>query len=181
MPAALFMMRTLALLRAQAGAGRAPQDLLPKLNQLLCENNATDMFVTLYVVILSLRSGRLLLLNGGHNLPLLSRQGEPFEVLAQSKGPLLGVIPGAKYQMAEITLSPGDRLLLYSDGVTEAENLQQQWFSLDRTRAVLDACDASKDMNYLVGTLVDAVNCFAGGAPQSDDITLLGLRMPESD
>ena len=179
MPAALFMMRTLTLLRAQAGAGLAPEVLLPELNRLLCENNETDMFVTLYVAILSLRTGQLRLLNGGHNLPLLSRQGQSFEVLDQAKGPLLGVIPGARYRMAETTLAPGDRLLLYSYGVTEAENGLGQWFSLERARALLDRLDPDLDMNQAIAALAAAVARFADGAAQSDDITLLGLRMPD--
>lgn len=179
MPAALYMMRTLTLLRAQAGGGLQPEELLPVLNRLLCESNEADMFVTLYIAILSLRTGRLRLLNGGHNPPLLSRQGAAFEVLNQAKGALLGVMPNAQYTMAEIFLSPGDRLILYSDGITEAENTQQQWFSLERMRLFLDQIDSALDMKQSVDALADEVNRFAEGAMQSDDITILGLRMPE--
>lgn len=179
MPASLFMMRSLTLLRSLANAGGAAQDLLPTLNRLLCEANETNMFVTLYLVLLDPRNGRALLLNGGHNLPLLSRAGAPFQVLDQARGALLGMMPGARYQAAEIELAPGDRLLLYSDGVTEAENPEGGWYGLERARALLDAQPATASMECLVEALVAGVQDFAASAPQSDDITLLGLRVPD--
>lgn len=176
MPAALFMMRTLTLLRAQ-GSGKRPGDLfLPTLNRLLCDGNEADMFVTLCVAVISVRSGRMTLFNGGHPPPLLSRGGGPFEAVIGAKGALLGIIPEPRYQCLELTLSAGDRLVLYSDGITEAENPRRDMFTQERTQAALDDYPADGAMNGLVARLSQAVSDFAAGAEQSDDITVLTLR-----
>jgi phosphoserine phosphatase RsbU/P len=176
MPAALFMMRTLTLLRAQGCTKNALDQLLPTLNQLLGEGNETAMFVTLCAAVLSVRDGRLTLFNGGHPLPLLSRQGAPFEVVRGAQGPLLGVMPQARYQHIDITLAPGDRLVMYSDGVTEAENPAQEMFSLARTQAALNDESPQGNMDNLVARLAGAVAEFSSGSEQSDDITILALR-----
>lgn len=176
MPAALFMMRTLTLIRAQGCANQTLEQLLPTLNRLLCEGNETDMFVTLSLAVLSVRDGRLVLLNGGHPPPLLSRAGGAFEVVDAAKGPLLGVIPQARYQFCELTLAPGDRLVLYSDGVTEAENTELDMFTLDRAKDALQSRDAAAGLDELVGALTRAVVDFSGEAEQSDDITILAFR-----
>jgi sigma-B regulation protein RsbU (phosphoserine phosphatase) len=176
MPAAMFMMRTLTLLRSQGCAKGTTEQLLPTLNRLLCEGNETDMFVTLSVVLLSTRDGRITLLNGGHPPPLLSRQGGPFQMIDEAKGPLLGVLPQARYHSAELSLAPGDRVVLYSDGVTEAEDPGHSMFTLDRTIASLDRQTRHKPMADLVDALFQDVAGFTLGAEQSDDITILALR-----
>lgn len=175
-PAALFMMRTLTLLRSQ-GSGKQPGDqFLPTLNRLLCEGNEADMFVTLCVVVISVRSGRMTLFNGGHPPPLLSRGGGAFEAVVGAKGALLGIIPEPHYQCLELTLAAGDRLVLYSDGITEAENPERDMFTQERTQAALDDYPADGAMDGLVARLSRAVADFAAGAEQSDDITVLALR-----
>lgn len=176
MPAALFMMRTLTLLRAQGSGKRPGGQFLPTLNRLLCEGNEADMFVTLCVAILSVRSGRMTLFNGGHPPPLLSRGGGPFEAVTGTKGALLGIIPEPRYQCLELTLSAGDRLVLYSDGITEAENPERDMFTQARTQAALDDCPTDGAMDGLVARLSQAVSDFAAGSEQSDDITVLALR-----
>lgn len=176
MPAALFMMRTLALLRAQSHVKKYRGQLMATLNQSLCENNESAMFVTLNLAIVSVNDGRLTLFNGGHPPPLLSRQGGPFELVGGTKGALLGVAPHMRYQSTDIVLAPGDRIVFYSDGVTEAENPELVMFSTERTRAALDCCSCDCDMQGLVSVLTDAVASFSAGAKQSDDITLLALR-----
>lgn len=176
MPAALFMMRTLTLLRAQGSEAASWDQLLPRVNRLLCEGNGTDMFVTLSIAILSLQNGHLTILSGGHPPPLLSRQGEAFQEINGAKGPLVGISPLARYQSLELTLAPGDRIVLYTDGVTEAENPAQDMFSLEQTRAVLNAHSGDGTITALVTTLADAVETFSSGTEQSDDITILALR-----
>jgi len=176
MPAALFMMRTVTLLRS-LGRGKLPDEqFLPTLNRLLCEGNEADMFVTLCLVVFSVRSGRLILFNGGHPPPLLSRAGGPFEAVTGAKGALLGIMPEVRFQCRELTVSPGDRLVLYSDGVTEAENPDRDMLGLERTRTLLDDCPADAPMADLVTHMTEGVSQFAAGAEQSDDITILALR-----
>jgi len=176
MPAALFMMRTLALLRAQTRSKDTFEELLPTLNRLLCEDNETDMFVTLTVAILSVEDGTLLLLNGGHPPPFLSRQGGTFHVASGAKGALLGISPDAIYHGIRLHLEPGDRILLYSDGVIEAENHAGEMFGLERTQNALDSYPCDGSMNCLVDALTNAVFDFSGEADQSDDITILALK-----
>jgi phosphoserine phosphatase RsbU/P len=176
MPAALFMMRTLTLLRSHAHMRTPPEELLGILNGVLCESNETDMFVTMYIAILCTSSGEMRLLNAGHLPPLISRQGGAFQEVTEAKGALLGVMPAARFRSAEITLASGDRMLFYTDGVTEAENPEQEQFSLQRTRMVLDDLDAGIDMQGVVEGLAQAVGDYAGSAAQSDDITILALR-----
>jgi len=176
MPAALFMMRTLTLLRAQGCGKGSAEELLGILNRQLAEGNETEMFVTVCVILLSTRDGRVTVLNGGHPPPLLSRQGGPFRVVEGAKGPLLGVMPQARFRSAELTLAPGDRMVLYSDGVTEAENPGRKMLSLEGAIASLDGHPAGDPMASLVHRLAKGVADFARGAEQSDDITILALR-----
>jgi sigma-B regulation protein RsbU (phosphoserine phosphatase) len=176
MPAALFMMRTLTLLRAHGHSQKRIEKLMTTLNQSLCENNESSMFVTLSLAIVSVNDGRLTLFNGGHPPPLLSRQGGPFELVGGTKGALLGVAPHVRYQSVDLVLAPGDRIVFYSDGVTEAENPELTMFSTERARTALDCCPSDGDMQELVSALTRAVADFSAGARQSDDITLLALR-----
>ncbi len=174
--AAMFMMRTLTLLRAH-GNGKEPCDrLMPTLNRLLCDGNDANMFVTLYIAVFSVHTGRLVLFNGGHPAPLLSRQGGPFEAVTGAKGALLGMFPEVAYRCHELTLAAGDRIVFYSDGVTEAENSAQEMFTQARTQATLDDCPTEDSMQRLVIKLTQQVSDFAVGVEQSDDITILGLR-----
>jgi sigma-B regulation protein RsbU (phosphoserine phosphatase) len=176
MPAALFMMRTLALLRAQARSKEPLEQLLPALNRLLCEDNETGMFVTLSVAILSVDAGSVLLLNGGHPAPLISRQGGSFQTASGAKGALLGISPDARYKGISLVLEPGDRMLLYSDGVIEAENSAAELFAIERTLDALNQCPPDTPSEGLVAALTRAVVAFSGEADQSDDITILALR-----
>jgi sigma-B regulation protein RsbU (phosphoserine phosphatase) len=176
MPAALFMMRTLALLRAQVRSKETPEQLFPKLNRLLCEHNDSDMFVTLNVAIVSAYDGNVLVLNGGHPSPLLSRQEGAFQAVSGAKGALMGISPEATYQGVRLVMEPGDRMIFYSDGVIEAENSAGEFFTVERAYASLDCYPCGGSMKGLVDTLFEAVKTFSGDAEQSDDITILALR-----
>jgi len=176
MAAAMFMMRTLTLLRTHGKAKMPCQQLMPTLNRLLCEGNEACMFVTLNIAVLSVRSGHLVLFNGGHPPPFLSRQGGAFEPVIGAKGALLGVLPEAVFKCHELILQAGDRILLYSDGVTEAENINREMYLPLRAQAALDAQPQQVDMKQLVNHLVEDVQQFAAGADQSDDITVLAMR-----
>jgi sigma-B regulation protein RsbU (phosphoserine phosphatase) len=178
MPAALFMMRTLTLLRALADAALPAEEWLPALNRKLCEGNETDMFVTLTVAVLSVRDGRVRLFNAGHLPPCFSRQGQRFEFLDMPRGVVLGVVPHASIPRLDLRLAPGDRLVFYSDGVTEAENEGTEMFGADRLLAALDGGHGGPDagMEAQVARLTGAVSAFIGAAEPSDDITVLALE-----
>jgi sigma-B regulation protein RsbU (phosphoserine phosphatase) len=173
-PAAMFMMETMTLLRSKMTKPKRFATALITVNKLLCNNNETNMFVTLFVGLLNVITGELRYLNGGHNPPLLARKDSPFHLLSVPKNILLGVYDEARYEVAHTKLEEGDMLVLYTDGVTEAENNQQEFFTLDRTIAVLNSCDA--DVKVFVNTLADKITEFCGVQPQSDDITIFALQ-----
>lgn len=175
MPAALFMVRVMTLLRMSLSKQSNFGSLLSVVNRILCENNDDCMFVTLFVGLLDVTTGKLIYMNGGHNPPFLSSNGKLFKLLQLPKGIVLGISEHAHYEVAELTMQPGDTLVLYTDGVTEAGNAQQEFFSVERTRDIL-AGSAGEDITTIVKTLQDAVAQFSKGLPQADDITILTLR-----
>ena len=169
--AALYMMNAKALLKARILAH--PDDpalALTEANQTLCANNQAHMFITVFLAILDLPTGTLTTLNAGHNPPLL-RTREGWDYLRAKHGPALGISPKAKYPALPHTLLPGDRLLLYTDGVTEAQNPAHTLFG---ERRLLDAIQAASDSpQATLDALLAAIGAFASSAPQADDITLL--------
>ena len=174
MPAALFMVRSITVMRMAAMRGDPDDDLLGRVNALLCENNPSELFTTAFVGIVDTAAGAMTCYNGGHPAPLLSRAGGPFEPVPLPRGLVLGVVDGMPYQPVTVQLKPGDRLVVFSDGVTEAEDAEDRMFGDDRLRECLDAC-GRRDAQGLVEAVRDAVRDFVGDASQSDDITLLAL------
>lgn len=177
-PAALFMMETMTLLRSIITKPKKFATALMKINKLLCKNNDTNMFVTLFVGLLNVVTGELCYSNGGHNPPLLAHKNEPFEILNVPRNILLGVHDGAQYEVAQIQLQEGDTLILYTDGVTEAENDQQEFFSLERAINVLNS--TYYNSKTLVNTLYNEVIMFSENQVQSDDITVFALQYDPS-
>jgi sigma-B regulation protein RsbU (phosphoserine phosphatase) len=174
MPAALFMVRVITLLRAAVLLHADPADILPSLNRQLCEGNDEFMFVTLALLILDLGTGKASYLNAGHNPPAVSLGGAPFRIWDPPKGALLGVAPKASFAVGHLQLATDDAIVLYTDGVTEAENASKDQFGEARLLAALSGRSAAASD---LGETVDAaVAAFVGSAPQSDDLTLLALR-----
>jgi sigma-B regulation protein RsbU (phosphoserine phosphatase) len=176
MPAALFMVRVITLLRMCVLQEQNPAAILPAVNRLLYEANEESMFVTLAAAIVDTRTGRLTYLNGGHNPPFLALNGQPFQTWTPPTAPLLGFDPDAIFSATELTLQPGDTLVLYSDGVPEAENSALKQFTVERAAEALTESMASGDVVRLVDGLAASVDSFAGEQEQSDDITILALR-----
>lgn len=174
MPAALLMVRMLTALRLNLIATEMAA-VMPAVNRLACENNEEMMFATIFFAVLDVRTGRMQYVNAGHNPPFIARRGGGFDFLPMSRGVLAGVEEDARYTVDEMTLAPGDALLLYTDGVTEAEDEGGGFFEEHRALEVLNRARPG-DAQGLVTALKDAVEAFVAGNPPSDDITILALR-----
>ncbi len=174
-PAALFTLMTRTLLKGTGRDSSSPADCLSRVNDLLAEDNETCIFITLFYGVFDLRDGVFRYSNGGHNPPRLVRSDTRVEELPVTQNLVLGVAPGHEYRNAEVRLAPGDTLFLYTDGVTEAQNAQEEEFGEERLDAKLASLGQST-AREIVTTVVDEVRAFAGEAPQSDDITCLVVR-----
>ena len=174
-PAALFMMLTRTLLKSTLREKSDPGKVMKIVNDLLWEDNETSMFVTLCYAVYNPDSGELVYANGGHNPPLFVRRGGDSDLLPLSGGIALGVAPKLDYAEGGVKLAPGDNVVFYTDGVTEAVNSNNEEFGVARLREVfrgaakLDAGGANK-------AVFKALRSFTSGTPQFDDITCLTLH-----
>lgn len=175
-PAALFMVIAKTLLKNSAQTGLSPKAVLETVNGQLCENNEAQMFVTVWLGILEISTGRLTCANAGHEYPALRRAGGAFELVKDKHGFVLGGMEGARYKEYELLLAPGDRLFLYTDGVTEATDAQNGLYGASR---MLKALNRGKDggCEELLRAMKNSVDLFVGDAPQFDDITMLSLEL----
>ena len=171
-PAAMFMMQAKIIIKDLAESGMAVNDIFTKANEKLCENNESDMFVTAWMGILDLTSGKMQFANAGHNPPILKRANGEFEYLKTRAGFVLAGMSGIRYRVGELTLDPGDRLFLYTDGVPEATNAQTKLYGEDRLLAFMNQ-NADTDAKVLLPMLKANIDEFVGEAPQFDDITML--------
>jgi sigma-B regulation protein RsbU (phosphoserine phosphatase) len=182
-PAALFMARTktlarmvVGLLRPPTGAVTAIEDIVARVNRELCRDNAHGMFVTLFLALLDLATGRLEYVNAGHNVPYLVAPGTGVVALAGPRCKPLGIRAGFAFASGTATLEPGACLFLFTDGITEAMDADGTLFSEERLEATL-APLAGQPPRAVVDAVIAAVRGFAGAAPQSDDIAAMALRI----
>src|SRR5262245_49078490 len=173
-PASLFMALTKTLFKATAGNGGTPGEILARLNTEICRDNESCMFVTLFCAILNIRTGQVDYGNGGHNLPYYLHQNG-VRLLEGLGGRVLGLVEQTLYASGRMVLRPGEALLLYTDGVTEAMDSRERLYS-DQRLAEFLASNRGSSPRQIVGDLVSDVRSFAGATPQSDDITALALR-----
>ena len=173
-PAAMFMMTAKTIIKDLAESGRAVNDIFTKANEKLCENNESGMFVTAWMGILDLTTGNVQFANAGHNPPLLKRADGTFEYLKTRAGFVLAGMEGVRYRIGEMTLNPGDRLFLYTDGVPEATNAENKLYGEDRLINFINQ-NASAEAEKLLPALKNNIDEFVGEAPQFDDITMLML------
>ena len=173
-PAALFMMASKILLQNNAMLGKSPAEILTDVNAAICANNREEMFVTVWLGILEISTGRLTAANAGHEYPVLMRAGGAFELYKDKHGFVIGGMEGVKYTQYELQLNPGDRLFLYTDGVPEATDADKELFGTDRMIAALnEAKDGSPEQVLKQVRL--AVDGFVRDAEQFDDLTMLCL------
>ena len=174
-PAALFMAATKTRLGASVAAAGEPAAVLTRVNRDTVRNNDRCMFVTVWCGILDLGSGRITYANAGHNPPAVRRADGRVEFLDFASAPALGIDEDAAYREGTITLEPGDVLVMYTDGVTEALDAREELFSEERLQTEL-AASGLRDARDLAGRVLARVAAFAGDHPQADDIALLVLR-----
>jgi len=176
MAAALMMAVAQTLFRAIAPTGLPVDEMMARVNRELARDNEGSMFVTAFGGRLRLDSGRMELANAGHNLPYFLGKDGRVELVRAKNGVALGVVEEASYPITELALAPGEALLLYTDGVCDAVDPAGQAFGTARIEEFLTAHHHVRPADALVQGLFDAVNAFAGNAPQEDDITVAVLR-----
>ena len=171
-PASLFMMISKIILQSCAMLGLSAVDTLRKTNEAICSNNPMEMFVTVWLGILDLNTGRLVAANAGHEYPALMHNGGRFELLRDKHGLVLGAFDGVAYNEYEIMMEPGSKLFLYTDGVPEAYDGNENMFGIERMIEALNK-EPEADPVGILDNVRDAVNSFTGAAEQFDDMTML--------
>ena len=174
-PAALFMMTSKTLIKNQLMSGCDPAAALERVNLQLFERNSSMMFVTVWLAVLQISTGRGIACNAGHENPVIRCDGRKFDLLKYKHGKIVGVSNKAKYENREFELHPGDCVFVYTDGVPEATNAAMEMFGEERMTDTLNQ-SPNEAPAELVGRMHNAVNRFADGAPQFDDITMLCLK-----
>lgn len=174
-PAALFMTITKVLLQNELLSGKDPATVLETLNERICRNNTEEMFVTVWLGILDLKTGVLTCSNAGHEYPVLRQPGGHFEVLKDKHGFVVGGMPGMKYTNYTIEMQPGAKLFVYTDGVPEAERGDRKQFGLEQTVTMLRRFEDLPPQSIVTG-MSSAVYDFVGEVPQFDDLTMLVLH-----
>lgn len=174
-PAALFMARTITLAKALSSRAQSPQQLLQLLNRELCKNNDNCMFVTLLCGFLDAVSGNMALASAGHDPPVLWGSASPPQLLSLASGPALGLEEDATYPIQRVRLRPGDTLLMYTDGVTEAANAALLPYGSERIVARIGQ-HHDEGGGDPVKFLVEDIEQYSAGQGQADDIAILALR-----
>ena len=171
-PAAMFMMTAKTVIKGFAEAGLGVDEVLTRANEMLCQGNDAGMFVTAWMGILELQSGRVAFANAGHNPPLVRRADGEYRAIECRPGFVLAGMEGMRYKPQELMLAAGDRLFLYTDGVTEATDAQNRLYGEARLLALLNR-HPEANVKRLAELVKQDVDAFVGDAPQFDDITML--------
>ena len=171
-PAALFMMVAVTLMHYVGMREKSPARILQAVNNEICARNPEEMFVTVWLGVLEISTGKLTAANAGHEYPALKRADGHFELYKDKHGFVVGGMEGVRYREYEIRLDPGDKLFVYTDGVPEAQNEQEEFFGTDRMTAALQSTENGTAREILEGVAA-SIHTFVGGAPQFDDLTML--------
>ena len=173
-PAALFMVIARTLLKNRIQEGGTPSEILSDVNEKLCEGNESHLFVTVWMAVLELSTGKGIAANAGHEHPALRRNGGSFEIIKYRHSPALAIMEQMRFREHEFQLYPGDCIFVYTDGVPEASNEMQEMFGEERLVNALnrDPFESAKD---LIRSVRDQINDFEGDAMQFDDLTMLAF------
>jgi sigma-B regulation protein RsbU (phosphoserine phosphatase) len=175
-PAALFMAMASTLFKAASMSARDTAALMARVNAELVRDNVANLFVTAFCGVIDLRDGSVEYSDAGHDPPFLRRAGGSIERLAKPAGMALGVWDEAEFGKANVRLAPGDALILFTDGVSEATTADERLFGIDRIETTLAALTCDLSARSITNELTDAVSVFVGEAPQFDDITILVVQ-----
>jgi len=175
-PAALFMAKTLTLFRAKVSKRLSPEQIAYEINRDLALHNRQSMFVTCFIGQLNMVTGNMNYCNAGHNRPYVLSEGKAPQEVTGLHGIPLGSLPEAEYGIGKVTLNSGDRIFMYTDGITEAENNSRDLYGEDRMAGILAAhsAESPQDISFKV---LDDIQSFCSGAEQTDDITMLVLSI----
>ena len=174
-PAALFMMSAKLLMENYASVCSTPAEILTKVNDHICTQNPDNMFVTVWLGILEISTGKLICCNAGHEYPAIKKAKGSFALIKDKHGTVVGSISGFPYKNYELQLEKGDTIFVYTDGVPEATNAEKELFGTERMIDALNA-DETDRPEELLKTVRLFVDKFVGDAPQFDDLTMLALR-----
>ncbi len=174
-PAALFMMASKIILQSVAMLGKSPAEILTKANEAICSNNEAQMFVTAWVGILDLTTGKLTAANAGHEYPVFKQANGRFELFKDRHGFVIGGMEGVKYREYEVQLEPGSKVFVYTDGVPEANNANSELLGMDRMLEALNRQPEASPMDVLKNVR-EAVDDFVQNADQFDDLTMLCMQ-----
>lgn len=179
-PAAMFMMTAKTIIKGYAESGKPVDEVFTTANEKLCESNDAGMFVTAWMGVLDTVTGKVEFANAGHNPPLVRHAGGGFEYLRSKPGFILAGMDGIKYRKNEFTLAPGDEIYLYTDGVTEATDSENNLYGEERLLALLNSMGDLSGEEICRAVKAD-IDAFVGDAPQFDDITMLYLKYNGGD
>ena len=181
-PAALFMMTSKTMLRNMIESGMPIEEAMISANEKLCENNDANMFVTVWAAVIDLKTGLMEFGNAGHNYPVIRRKDGSCEFLKSKPGMVLAGMDGVRYRRNEYQLESGDTLFLYTDGVTEATDINNELFGDDRLiESINRACKEDISMEDVCAAVKKDVDLFVDEAPQFDDITMLAYKFRQQN
>lgn len=175
-PAALFMMMSKILVSNNTMLCHFPNEVLERVNDQICKNNEEDMFVTVWLGILTISTGHVIASNAGHEYPILKTRDGEFWIMKDKHSFVIGGMSDIKYRMYEFDLERGGALFLYTDGVPESTNADNEQFGSARMLEVLNS-EPEADTHKLLDNMYYAVRNFAGDAPQFDDITMMAVKL----
>lgn len=174
-PAALFMVIAKTLIKNRTQAGGTPAEILRDVNEQLCEGNEADMFVTAWLAVIDLNTGEGFATNAGHENPALCHSSGNFELIKNKHSLAVAVMDGANFREHGFKLEAGDTLFIYTDGVPEASNSNDEMFGTDRMIEVLNN-NRDESLNSIIDSMRSEIIKFTGEAEQFDDFTMLALR-----
>ena len=174
-PAALFMMASMILIRNIARTGLSPAKVLKSVNEAICHNNKAEMFITVWLGILDIRTGILTAANAGHEYPMIKNPDGDFEVLKDRHGLVLGAMEGMEYTEYQIRMEPGSKVFVYTDGLPESNSINRELYGMERSLQTVNRykdCDPEGILNGVSGE----IEVFTQGKERFDDLTMLALQ-----